>query len=318
MKRTIFTFLLTCMAICMSAQTEELIKFGNFDQWITREVKESAIIGGNKKTLLEIGPNGKWEQNKPYTNQGGSPWATSNVLAKVAGVVKTNSSVFREKHGNGWAAKLVTHTESVKVMGMVNITVLAAGSLYTGKMMEPITSTKNPMSKISMGIPFTQRPSGIKLDYKITLSGKPNRVKQTGFSKVTTVNGIDMPEMIVVLQKRTEDAKGNITAVRVGTARYRFTKSTNGWVEDKVFPITYGNISGESWYKPYMGLITGDQTWYATNKKGKQVPITESWGTGNETPTHAVVKFDSSHGGAYIGSDGTTFCIDNVRWVFDK
>lgn len=316
MKKLFLAFTLLGSALNMNAQTEELIKFGNFDQWITREIKESSIIGGNSKTLLEVAPNGKWELNKPYKNQGGSPWATSNVLAKVAGVVKTNSSVFREKHGNGWAAKLVTHTESVKVMGLVNITVLAAGSLYTGEMMEPITSTKNPMSKITMGMPFAKRPTGIKLDYKVTLSGKPNRVKQTGFSKVTTVNGIDMPEMIVVLQKRTEDANGNIRAVRVGTVRYRFNKSTNGWVENKVFPIHYGNITAESWYKPYMGLITGELTWYATNKKGKQVPITESWGTGNETPTHAVVKFDSSHGGAYIGSEGTTLCVDNVRWVY--
>lgn len=304
------------VAMNMNAQNEELIKFGNFEQWITRNVKESGIIGGNAKILYEVGPTATWPENKAYSNQGDSPWATSNIMAKVMGVVKTNSSVFKERHGNGWAAKLVTHIEKVKVVGLIDISVLAAGSLYTGEMKEPITSTKSPMSKMNMGMPFTKRPKAIKLDYKITLSGKPNRIKQTGFSKVTTVNGIDMPEMIVVLQKRTEDANGNISALRVGTVRCRFSKSTNGWVENKEFPINYGNITKESWYQPFMGLITGGSTWYARNKKGKTVPITESWGTGKETPTHAVVKFDSSHGGAYIGSEGTTFCVDNIRWVY--
>ncbi len=66
---------------------------------------------------------------------------TSNVMAKVVGIVKTNNSVYREKRYNGYCARLETHIESVKVLGMVNITVLAAGAIYLGDMMEPITST---------------------------------------------------------------------------------------------------------------------------------------------------------------------------------
>ena len=81
----------------------ELIKFGDFDQWIVRNIKESRIIGGETKQLYEIGPNAVWNENKPYTNQGGSPWATSNVMAKVCGITKTNTSVYREKRGNGFA-----------------------------------------------------------------------------------------------------------------------------------------------------------------------------------------------------------------------
>ena len=89
---------------------EEYIKFGNFDQWLVRNVKESGIIGGNTKTLYEIAPNGTWNNSNPYRNQGGSPWATSNVLAKVAGITKTNTSVYREaRPGHGFCAKLSTH-----------------------------------------------------------------------------------------------------------------------------------------------------------------------------------------------------------------
>lgn len=119
------------------------IKYGDMDQWIIRKVHESGVIGGNTKLLYEIGPTKEIDGNKPYKNMGGSPWGTSNVMAKVVGIVKTNNSVYRDKRDNGYCARLETHIESVKVLGMVNITVLAAGSIYLGDMLEPITGTKN-------------------------------------------------------------------------------------------------------------------------------------------------------------------------------
>ena len=77
------------------------IKYGNMDQWVVRHINESGIIGGNTKTLYEIGPNRTINGNKAYKNLGGSPWGTSNVMAKVMGVVKTNNSVYRERRGSG-------------------------------------------------------------------------------------------------------------------------------------------------------------------------------------------------------------------------
>ena len=65
-----------------------------------------------------------------------------------------------------------------------------------------------------------------------------------------------------------------------------------------------------------MGLATGANQKYARNSKGKMVPIIEEWGTGDETPTHIILQFDSSHGGAYVGSVGNTFWVDNVRLVY--
>lgn len=73
--------------------------YGDMDNWIVREIHESGIIGGNTKWLYELGPSDTIVGNTAFRNMGGSPWATSNVMAKVAGVVKTNTSVFPEKRG---------------------------------------------------------------------------------------------------------------------------------------------------------------------------------------------------------------------------
>ena len=139
-----------------NGQNIQPIKYGDMNQWVTRHVKESAIIGGNTKTLYEIAPAKTWKQNAPYTNWGGSPWGTSNVMAKVSGITKTNVSVYRDSHpGHGFCAKLVTHIETCKVLGIVNIKVLAAGSIFLGETLEPITSTSNPMAKLDAGMKFT-------------------------------------------------------------------------------------------------------------------------------------------------------------------
>lgn len=308
-----------CVATCpffhAAAQTE-LLKYGDFDQWIVRNIKESGIIGGKTKQLYEIGPNATWNNNNAYTNQGGSPWATSNVMAKVCGITKTNTSVYREKRGNGYCARLETHIEKVKVMGIVNIEVLAAGSVFLGSVPEPITNTSNPMSKLAMGIPFTKRPSAVSFDYKVKLSDETDRIRQTGFSKVSKVSGKDMPDVICILQKRWEDEKGNLYAKRVGTMIHRFSQNTD-WVNGAKFTIKYGDISKQSGFSNYMGLIQGDRMQYAKNSKGKMVPVEEvGWADEDETPTHMVLQFDSSYGGAYVGSIGTTLWIDNVHLIY--
>ena len=95
--------------------------YGDMDNWIVREIHESGIIGGNTKWLYELGPSDTIVGNTAFRNMGGSPWATSNVMAKVAGVVKTNTSVFPEKRGDGMCARMETRYESVKVFGLVYI-----------------------------------------------------------------------------------------------------------------------------------------------------------------------------------------------------
>lgn len=300
----------------ISAQEKVVpLSYGNMDSWTIRKVHESAIIGGNTKTLYEIGPNRTVEGNKPYTNGGGSPWGTSNVMAKVMGVVKTNNSVYRDKRGSGWCAKLTTHIESVKVMGLMNINVLAAGSIFLGDMKEPITGTKDGPKAMNNGIPFTGRPKAVRFDYSVKAAGSPNRIKQTGFSKKQTVPGRDYAIAVLYLQKRTEDNAGNITAQRVGTMVVKFGKSTGGWVNDATYKIMYGDIRNTPGYDAStMGLRHTD---YARNSKGKSVPVKEiGWADADTTPTHLMLQFSSSHGGAYIGSVGNTLWVDNVEMVY--
>lgn len=78
-----------------------------------------------------------------------------------------------------------------------------------------------------MGIPFTDRPSAIQFDYKVKMSDRENRIRATGFSKITDVPGKDFPAVILLLQKRWEDAKGNVYAKRIGTMVNYYYHSTD-------------------------------------------------------------------------------------------
>ena len=304
-----------CFSVVNSQERVVPFKYGDMNQWVVREIYESAIIGGNTKLLYEIAPTDTIKGNVEYVNQGGSLWANSNVLAKVAGVVKTNTSVFPERRGDGWCARLETRMESVKVFGLVDIEVVAAGSIFLGKMHEPIKGTKNPQSKICSGISFTEKPKALRLDYKVKLAPEKNRIRSTGFSRKTTIAGQDSIAIILFLQKRWEDKEGNIYAKRIGTMVKRFAKSSNGWVNDATFPILYGDISKHPEYEHYMRIQVEER--YAVNSKGESVPINEiGWAEEGEMPTHMILQLTSSHGGAYIGSPGNTMWIDNVKLVY--
>ena len=289
--------------------------YGDMDNWIVREIHESGIIGGNTKWLYELGPSDTIVGNTAYRNMGGSPWATSNVMAKVAGVVKTNTSVFPEKRGDGMCARMETRYESVKVFGLVDIEVIAAGSVFLGTVHEPIKGTKNPQAMLQSGVPFSKKPKALRFDYKVKAAPEKNRVRSTGFSRKSTVAGQDSLAVILLLQKRWEDAEGNVYSKRVGTMVQRYTESTPDWVNDSTYPILYGNITSKPEYKPYMRIQVEER--YTLNSKGKSVPIQEvGWAEPGEAPTHMVLQFTSSHGGAYIGSPGNTFWIDNVELIY--
>ncbi len=140
-------------------------------------------------------------------------------------------------------------------------------------------------------------------------------MKQIGFSLQSTVPVQDCAVAMLLLQKRTEDASGNITAKRVGTLVVKYGKSTSGWVEGASYPILYGNIESRPDYDAeLMGLRDID---YARNSKGQSVPVKETgWAAPDETPTHLIIQFSSSHGGAYIGTPGNTLWVDNVKLVY--
>ena len=217
---------------------------------------------------------------------GGSPWATSNVFAKVAGVVKGSNQVYPDRHGNGYCAKLTTQYEHVKALGIVNMDVLASGTMFLGQMIEPVSSTKNPYSKMNMGVSKKNLP------------------------------GQDYAEVFILLQRRWEDSKGNIHAARVGTGRQRFGRSVANWTKHRI-PIWYGDITNHSGYQSYMGLIPREKNYYAKNSKGKMVPIIEEqWDDANATPTHMVIMISSGCGTAYTGTPGMALWVDNVALVY--
>lgn len=273
---------------------------GDFESWSTKVIKESRILGGKTVNLMNLG----------------GPWGSSNVWAKVSGVTKTNVSVYREAHaGHGSCVKLYTHIVEAKVLGIINIKVLAAGSIFLGNTIQPIRDTKNPMAKLNAGQPFTGRPKALVFDYKTHIVAG-DRIRQNGITKGSTVKGQDMADCVLYLQKRWEDAQGNIYAKRVGTMVHRWSKSTD-WQHNARFTIHYGDIRGEKFYSSAWALTSGAQTKYARNSKGNMVPVKEvGWAAADETPTHIVLQFDSSHGGAYVGSVGNTLWVDNVRLAY--
>lgn len=296
-----------------AAETFEPIKFGDFNNWLTRNIKESKLLGGKTKSIYEICPTGTDSSGQPYVNRGGSPWATSNVLAKPAGIAKASNAVYPEaRAGNGKCAKLVCEYDNCKAAGVVNIEVIVGGSIFLGKMIEPIKSTSNPYSKMEMGIPFTKRPKALRFDYKFQLPSSNTRVYSSGFGKKKTLQGADTGEAMVILQRRWEDKNGNLYAHRVGTGREKYSRSTSGWVNKHDVKITYGQAGSST-----MGLIPEAKSYYAKNSKGKMVPVKEvGWDPAGTAPTHLIVMFSAAGGEPYVGTPGLTLWVDNVGLVY--
>ncbi len=314
--RILIILLITATSVSVQAQKVETLPYGNFDSWVTRNIKESAVIGGDRKTLYEIGPAMTIDGNKPYSPQGDSPWATSNVYAKVMGVVKGSNAVFPDdRPGHGKCARLSTILEHCKAVGLINIDVTVAGSIFLGRMFEPIKSTSNPYSKMEMGIPFAKRPKALSFDYRLTVPAHGGRLYSSGFGKKKTLPGTEKAEVYIILQRRWEDASGNLHAKRVGSGVENFGKSTSGWVSNHKIPVIYGDPAKSG--KKGVSLMSGDKACYARNSKGKLVPVEEEgYDDAGATPTHILVMASAAQGEPYVGTIGLTFWIDNVGLVY--
>lgn len=303
-------------ALMADALTLEKIKYGDFSNWVTREITESSVLGGKTKTVYAVGPEKHIKGNVVYTPEGGSPWASSNVYAKVMGVVKASNTASPAIVNGNRVAKLTSKMEHVKVAGLLNMDVMVAGTIYLGKLVEPVSSTTNPYGKMSMGMPYNKRPKALVFDYMVEMPNDNTRVKSTGFSRKKTLKGRDNAEVYVLLQKRWEDKNGNIYAQRVGTGRERYSKSIP-WTRQHELPIHYGDITRQPFYKPWMGLLNGEKAYHAFNSKGKLVPVNEvGWAPDFTTPTHVLVMASSSCGEAFVGTEGLTLYIDNIAFGF--
>ncbi len=298
------------------AERVEKIRYADFSSWYTREITESKVIGGKRKTIYEVAPSGHVAGNKPYRNLGGSPWATSNVYAKVSGIVKGSNSVAPVKRGGNLVARLQSKMEEVKVLGIINLDAAVAGTIFLGRMKEPVTSTKGPFTNMEMGIPFTKRPKAIQYDFAVMMPNVNTRTRATGLSAKKTLPGRDNAEVYVLLQRRWEDSKGNIYAHRVGTGRERYARSVP-WTVGHRLPIHYGDITKKPFFKPYMGLLDGKKAYYAYNSKGKLVPVHEvGWDPAGTAPTHVLLMASTSCGEPFVITEGITLDIDNIAFVY--
>jgi hypothetical protein len=291
--------------------------YGNFDRWCTREVKESGLIGGQRKVLYEFygDYSNTFTGKTPFCAPEGYLWRTNNVLAIVAGIVKTNNTVFPEKRGEGYCARVETHIEEVKVLGSINMDVVCQGAIMIGALPEPITTTKDPMSKVLYGIPFTGYPKALEFDYKANVGNEV--IKGTGFCKLQPQGYKDYAEVTFMLQKIWEEEDGSIHALRVATGIERITESTSDWINGHRVELHYGDITKEPFYEEYMGLKTNPETAYrAVNSKGKIVIIQEhGWAPIGTEPNNMKIHFITSYGKAFYGGVGNTLWLDNVKVI---
>lgn len=308
-------------AVNLSAQDEYTIdrinRYGSFDQWCMREIKESGLIGGNIRYLYEFYGDQEIHQTgkHPFEAPQDYIWRTNNVLAVVCGVVKTNNTVFPEERDGGYCARIETHIEEVKALGIVNMDVCCQGALMIGQLPEPIRDTKDPMAKVIYGIPFSSCPRALKLDYKADVGHEV--VRGTGFSKLKPLGYPDWAEITVILQNRWEDEDGNIHALRVGTGIERIMEDIPEWENGHMVEISYGDITQEPFYEDYMGLKNDPETAYhAINSRGRNVIVQEDgWAVPGVLPNYMMVHFITSCGKAFYGGVGNTLWVDNVEIV---
>ena len=286
------TKLLVIVLAALSVTAQERIEVLNdFESWTERSIKESAIIGGKTKTLY-----------KP-----GGVWGCSNAYAKVMGVEKVSVSVTPEKRGNGTCCRMESTLEIVSAIG-INFKALATGSIYTGKMVDVISSkqTSDPNSAIDMGIPFTGRPTALILDYKALIKDE-KAVYAPAKTQVKEVEGRDAGIITLFLQHRWEE-NGHVYAYRVGTIQKKITQSTDDWKNDFRIPVIYGKSS--------VALAKNDQKTH--NSKGEMVPIEEVDYRADVEPTHLIIQISAGSMPPFTGCPGNIVWCDNIRLEYDN
>lgn len=293
--------------------------FGDMESWTVRYIQESKIIGGKKQTLYALAPTDTVWENAVFTyGVDGNPWASSNAYAVVMGIQKGAPSMRPEWRDstNGYCCRMDVYMAQVKVLGMIDLEVLVAGTLFTGRCIEPIKTAKDPYQNIDFGVPFIERPNAFVFDYKSTISPETWVWYAKGFGKPKKQDGHDIAQAECILQRRWEDKKGHIFAERVGTGRLFIDTTVSEWKNNVVVPIHYGDISQENIYLGDNELHRPDRM---LNSKGDMVPIEEvGYAEPGTAPTHMTLVFTSGHYEAFVGHDGNTLWVDNVKLIYDE
>lgn len=294
----------------------ELLPLGDCEQWVSRYIRESALLGGETKLVYVMAPTDTIRKNAPF-DYSKTPWGISNAYANVMGVEKAACTAGPERRDDGYAARLDTRLVTVKVLGLLNIKVIIAGTLYFGEVLEPVTSAKDPYGCVEFGKPFTGKPKALVFDVKANVSPKRSVMRAMGFS-CKSFSGHDEPQIFMYLQHRWEDEAGNIYAKRVGTIYHRIKKSIPEWENDYTLEVFYGDMTGHPDYDPVEhGLMPTDIEYRARNSKGELVPIREvGWAGPDVEPTHMMLMFSSGCYEAFVGTPGNTLWVDNIRLAY--
>jgi len=321
MRKSLIGMLLLLVGIQAFAEKTERLPYGDFEQWAVRYIKESSIVGGKTVTLYAVAPTDTIRENKPFLyGQHGNIWSLSNAYAKVMGVEKCSGTVYPEYRDteHGYCCRMDSKLETVRALGMFDIRILVAGTLFTGRTIEPIRTQKDPYQNIDFGVAFSKHPSTLMLDYKARVSDEQTILHAKGFSKPKTIAGHDEAQIYIILQRRWEDAEGNIFAERVATGYERIVKDQPQWVNDHHVPLHYGNITRTSLYQRYPAELALSDMRRAMNSKGQIVPIQEKgWAAPDTTPTHLLINIASGYYEAFVGKDGNTLWVDNIRLVYE-
>lgn len=319
MKKIFSVIGLTALCSLMIAQERiELLPFGDFDQWAVRYIKESKMIGGKTKTLYAVAPVDTIRQNAAFEyGKDGNIWSVSNAYAKVAGIEKASGTTYPERRDKGWCVRMDSNLEEVSALGIIDLKVLVSGTIFTGRTIEPIgmKGTSDPYGCIDFGVPFTGHPVAMMLDYKAIVENSNVITYAKATSSPKKKEGHDCAQLYIILQHRWEDENGNVYARRIGTGFYRIESTVSEWQNNFRIPIRYGDITLQAGYKAYEGL--NQHNFKAMNKYGKIVPIQEQ-GYGLEAPTHMVIMLTSGCYGAFVGHEGNSLWVDNVRLVYDE
>ena len=284
----ILTMLFTALSLSAQERVEVL---SDFENWNTKQIKESALIGGKTKTLYKLG----------------GTWDCSNAHAKAMGVDKVSVSVTPEKRGNGTCCRMESTLETVSAVG-INFKALATGAIYTGKMIDVVgmKQSSNPNSAIDMGMPFTGRPSALILDYKALIQNQ-TAVYAPAKTQVKAVDGRDAGQITLILQHRWEE-NGHVYAYRVGTVQKKITQSTTDWQNDFRLPVQYGKSS--------VALTTNRHQTH--NSQGEMVCIEEVDYRDDVEPTHIIIQISAGSMAPFTGCPGNTMWVDNVRLAYDS
>jgi hypothetical protein len=318
MKKLLILFSLLSMGYCLSygEQRVESIPYGDMNQWIVRYIKESKMLGGGTKTLYTLGETDTIKgKNTAYVAKENNPWGSSDTYAKFLGIeTATEGSVYPEQRGKGYCCRLrnvLTH------ISLCNIYAMVSGTIYTGHALEPlgIIAKTKPYTATDFGIPFTQHPIALMLDYRADISATDSIIS-TANNKIEKIAEHDCAVIYVYLQHRWEDKNtGNIYARRVATAYERICETIPEWINNHQIPIRWGNITTSDDYQEHEGLNRVDMM--ARNSKGTMVRV-EEVGWSLDEPTHMVLYISSSNAGVFRACEGNTLWVDNLRFVYEE